>query len=79
MRVSALCPDAVMTWHAAAGTIKYDGMLHTSISSFALAVFKDRNPKRRACDGWREVKLNDTRMSTYRRKCLQKMMQAGHL
>ena len=58
-----------------AGTIEHGGAAHSSISSFALAVLKDRNPKRRACDGWREVSMGGVRLLVMRRNAMRIIAQ----
>ncbi|KIY95726.1 hypothetical protein MNEG_12234, partial [Monoraphidium neglectum] len=53
------------------GTIVFGGEEHGSISSFALAAARGRNPARQACDGWREVRLGGRRMEAWRRAFIE--------
>ncbi|GMH43620.1 hypothetical protein BSKO_11542 [Bryopsis sp. KO-2023] len=48
------------------GCIDYKGTSFHSISSFALAVIRQRNPGRRSCDGWKDVKWNGQKMESLR-------------
>jgi len=48
------------------GSIMYAGEEHHSISSFALAAARSRNPQRQACDGWKEVRLNGRKLEAWR-------------
>lgn len=48
------------------GAIEYKGNSFHSISSFALAVIRERNPGRRSCDGWKDVKWKGQRLEALR-------------
>lgn len=50
------------------GSILYKGVVYNSISSFALAVIRERNPGRRSCDGWKDVKYEGQRLEALRKK-----------
>jgi len=52
------------------GSICYKGGEYNSISSFALAVIRERNPGRRSCDGWKDVKCGGQRLETLRERYL---------
>ena len=52
------------------GSILYKGIDYKSISSFALAVIRERNPGRRSCDGWKDVKYEGQRLETLRERYL---------
>jgi len=53
------------------GLIKYNNDEYQSISSFALAAARCRNPARQACDGWKEVRLNGSKLEIWRSAFLQ--------
>jgi hypothetical protein len=48
------------------GGIEYGGDAFGSISAFALAAARERNPTRQACDGWKEVRLGGRRLEAWR-------------
>ncbi|KAI8464684.1 MAG: hypothetical protein J3K34DRAFT_526002 [Monoraphidium minutum] len=48
------------------GSIVFCGEEHGSVSSFALAAARGRNPARQACDGWKEVRLGGRRLEAFR-------------
>jgi hypothetical protein len=48
------------------GAIVYAGEEHHSISAFALAAARSRNPARQACDGWKEVRLAGRKLEAWR-------------
>lgn len=48
------------------GSIVYKETEFHSISSFALAVIRERNPCRLACDGWKDVKCEGRRLDSLR-------------
>jgi len=48
------------------GVILYAGEEHTSISAFALAAARSRNPQRQACDGWKELRLGGRKLEAWR-------------
>lgn len=62
-----------------AGVIVYAGDSYSSISSFALAAARSRNPQRQACDGWKEVRLNAQRLDTFRAKFIQAGLLNGSI
>lgn len=64
--------------HPAAGVLVWAGQEYPSISSFALHVLKTRNPERRACDGWREVRLNGKRLEVFKHAWIHARMMAEH-
>jgi hypothetical protein len=65
---TAQCVTAEVT---PSGTIVLAGVEHGSISSFALAAARSRNPTRQACDGWREVRLGGRRLEAWRRALVE--------
>lgn len=54
------------------GNIAYDGLVFESISRLALQVLRRKNPGRRACDGWQEVKLGGKRLDALRQEAVRK-------
>jgi len=52
------------------GAILYKDGEYNSISSFALAVIRERNPGRRSCDGWKDVKCEGQRLEALRERYL---------
>jgi hypothetical protein len=56
----------------AAGVIAYGAEQYQSISSFALAAARSRNPARQACDGWKEVRLQGRKLEVWRQAFLNK-------
>lgn len=48
------------------GVIRYNSDEYQSISSFALAAARSRNPARQACDGWKEVRWNGRKLEAWR-------------
>eukprot|EP00210_Caulerpa_lentillifera_P009182 g8754.t1 len=52
------------------GCIVYKDSEFNSISSFALAVIRERNPSRLACDGWKDVKYEGKRLDSLRESYL---------
>jgi hypothetical protein len=56
----------------AAGVITYGQEQYQSISSFALAAARSRNPNRQACDGWKEVRLQGRKLELWRQAFLNK-------
>lgn len=57
----------------------YAGDSYSSISSFALAAARSRNPQRQACDGWKEVRLDSQRLDTFRAKFIQAGLLDGSI
>jgi hypothetical protein len=55
-----------------AGVITYGQEQYNSISSFALAAARSRNPNRQACDGWKEVRLQGRKLELWRQAFLNK-------
>jgi hypothetical protein len=55
-----------------AGVITYGQEQYQSISSFALAAARSRNPNRQACDGWKEVRLQGRKLELWRQAFLNK-------
>jgi hypothetical protein len=60
---TAQCVTAEVT---ESGTIRCASEEHGSISSFALAAARSRNPLRQACDGWKEVRLGGRKLEACR-------------
>lgn len=58
--------------------IGWGGQEYPSISSFALHVLKTRNPDRRACDGWREVRLAGKRLEVFKHAWIHARIMAEH-
>ncbi|WIA17866.1 hypothetical protein OEZ85_009366 [Tetradesmus obliquus] len=56
----------------AGGVITYGSEQYASISSFALAAARSRNPARQACDGWKEVRLAGRKLELWRQAYLAK-------
>eukprot|EP00803_Ostreobium_quekettii_P003889 evm.model.scf_407EXC.2 EVM.evm.TU.scf_407EXC.2 scf_407EXC:14109-19988(-) len=52
------------------GAILYKDADYCSISSFALSVIRERNPGRRSCDGWKDVKWKGQRLEVLREQFL---------
>ncbi|MEW5303696.1 MAG: hypothetical protein WDW36_006365 [Sanguina aurantia] len=52
------------------GTFVHAGQGHDSLSSFALAALKPRNPARMSCDGWKEVRWQGASMEDLRQRCI---------
>ncbi|KXZ48669.1 hypothetical protein GPECTOR_26g572 [Gonium pectorale] len=63
----------------AAGEVVHGGVPYPSLSSFALAVLRCRNIHRLACDGWHEVRLGGVKMTEFRQRCVELMVEAGEL
>lgn len=57
---------------AANGIIAYNSEQYQSISSFALAAARSRNPNRQACDGWKEVRMQGKKLELWRLAFLNK-------
>lgn len=55
------------------GVITYEDEQYQSISSFALAAARSRNPNRQACDGWKEVRLQGKKLELWRQAFLNKL------
>lgn len=55
------------------GIITYENDQYQSISSFALAAARSRNPNRQACDGWKEVRLQGKKLELWRQAFLNKL------
>lgn len=60
-----------------AGAIQFNNKDYNSISSFALAALKSRNPSRQACDGWKEVRWKGQRLEVMRQRCMKLLAQEG--
>lgn len=60
-----------------AGAIQFNNKDYNSISSFALAALKSRNPSRQACDGWKEVRWKGQRLEVMRQRCIKLLAQEG--
>lgn len=69
-------PLTATNTHASVGSILYKGMEYHSISSFALAVIRERNPGRRSCDGWKDVKCEGQRLETIRERYLSSSLKS---
>lgn len=57
---------------SASGLITFGQEQYQSISSFALAAARSRNPARQACDGWKEVRLQGKKLEIWRQAFLNK-------
>lgn len=54
------------------GSITLGDDVYQSISSFALAAARSRNPGRQACDGWKEVRLQGIKLEVWRQAFMDK-------
>jgi hypothetical protein len=64
--------QSVIATIASSGVITYNSEQYQSISSFALAAARSRNPSRQACDGWKEVRLQGHKLELWRQAFLKK-------
>eukprot|EP00775_Hariotina_reticulata_P008015 gene8015-8213_t len=64
--------QSIIATVANTGVITYGSDQYQSISSFALAAARSRNPSRQACDGWKEVRLQGHKLELWRQAFLKK-------